>query len=534
MTNYGRPVTLAERGMVAAAHPLAATAGIRALQAGGNAVDAALAAGAVTWATLPMMCGPGGDAFMIICEAKTGRLTAINGSGRVGARADPDYIRARGHSGRLPNVGPLSAAIPGAVDAYEAAMTRFGTRGWSDLLQDAIRYAEAHPVTERVAGYFAAARPRLDQFPSTVRAYLPHGRLPQAGDLLRQPEYAETLRRLARGGAHQFYQGALGASIGRHQDRYGLWNAEELAAHRSEVGAPITVDYRGVQVHQLRPPSQGLIHLQEMAILNQFDLAHLPLADAHHVMIEAKKIAYADRNRYAGDPDLVDVPLEELLSAGYARRRAADIRMDSTLPLDCWGEPRSHTTYLCAVDRDGNAVSLIQSLGYNFGTGEVIEGTGLFLNNRAGFGFRLEEGHPNCLAPRKRTMHTLNCYMVTRNGRPYLVGGTPGGDGQAQWNMQILANFLDYGMDVQQAIEAPRWTHEPSTDPIRLDVQPRVTLEAGFAAEVIDALRAKGHPVHMAGRWSTGGAVQLIHIDQERGVLHGGSDPRQDGMAAGL
>lgn len=530
----GRSVALAENGMVATAHSLATQAGLRVLREGGNAVDAAIAAGAATWVTMPMMCGPGGDAFFIVYEAKTGKLTAINGSGKVGERASLEFMHSRGFHERMPVDGPLSAAIPGAVAAYETAMTRFGTRGWEDLLQDAIRYAQSHPVTEKMAHYFAEARNKLAKFPTTAAIYLHEGRPPAEGSLLRQPEYAASLRRLAQGGAAEFYRGELGARIGAHQERHGLWNAEELAAHESELYTPLSVPYRGYEVHQLKPPSQGMIHLEEMAILNQFDLAGLSAADAQHVMIEAKKIAFADRNRYGGDPGFVRVPLEGLLSEAYARRRAAEIRMDRTLPVEASGDPDAHTTYLCVVDRDGNAVSLIHSLSNVFGTGEIVEGTGLFLNNRAGRGFRLEAGHPNCIAPGKRTMHTLNCYMVTKDGKPYLVGGTPGGDGQPQWNMQTLAYMLDYGLNVQQAAEAPRWTHEPSTDPVRLGADPFVAMESRFAPQVIESLKAKGHPVRVIGPWASGGCVQLIHVDRERGVLAGGSDPRGDGFATGF
>lgn len=516
--------------MVATAHPLATAAGLRVLREGGSAVDAAVAAAAVTWVTLPMMCSPGGDAFLLIYEARTGRYTAINGSGRVGARATADYLRARGFSDAMPKDGPLSVTIPGAVDAFETALTRFGTRGWADLLQEAIRHAESHPLTAFSAGYFAQEQAKLQRFASTARIYFKNGAPPEAGTLLRQPEYAESLRQIARGGAHQFYQGALGAAIAAHQDRNGLWNAEELAAHRSEVYTPLTAEYRGFRIHQFRPPSQGMIHLQEMAMLNHLDLSSLSYADVHHVMVEAKKLAFADRHRYAGDPAFVDIPLDGLLSPAYARQRAQQIRLDAALPLESWGIPENHTAYLCVVDRDGNAVSLIHSIAALFGSGEVIEGTGLFLNNRAS-AFRLQEGHPNSIAPHKRPVHTLNCYMVSRDGLPCLVGGTPGGDGQPQWNMQVLVHFLDYGLNVQQAAEAPRWRHEPGS--YLAATAPVLSMEAGFPAEVVSRLESLGHPVRVIPHWSGDGAAQLIYIDRARGVLQGGSDPRAPGMAAG-
>lgn len=530
----GRSVVYGANGMVATAHPLATATGLRVLMEGGNAVDAALAAAATTWVTLPMMCGPGGDAFILIYDAKSGRTTAINGSGMVGRRATLEYLAARGYTTQMPVAGMLSAAIPGAVDAFEEAILRFGSRPWDYVLRDAIRYAEGHPVAEKAAAYFQEARAKLAQFPSTAAVYLKYGETPRPGTILRQPDYAESLRRVARGGAQEFYRGALGARIGAAADAEGLFDADELAEHRSLVYEPLRIAYRGYEVLGAAPPSQTMIHLQSQAIAGAFDLASLSPVDAQHVLVEANKIATADRNRWAGDPEQVDFPLAGLLSPAYTRRRAADIRMDATLDLNAAGDPNGDTTYLCVVDRDGNAVSLIHSLSNVFGTGQIIEGTGLFLNNRAGRGFLLEEGHPNCIAPNKRTMHTLNCYMVMKEGLPHLVGGTPGGDGQPQWNLQVLTYFLDHGLGVQEVAEAPRWVRSPATDPARAGSAPLLAMESRFSRSILEGLKAKGHPVHVVGPWAAGGAVQLIYVDRERGILHGGSDPRADGAAMGF
>jgi gamma-glutamyltranspeptidase / glutathione hydrolase len=527
-------VVYAERGMVATAHPLASAAGLRILQAGGNAVDAAIAAAAATWVTMPMMCGPGGDAFLLIYQAKTGKVTAINGSGIVGRRATREYLAGKGFADQMPAAGMLSAAVPGAVDAFQEGLTRFGTRHWEELLRDAVTYANGHPLSEQVAGHFTNAQAKLAQFPSTARIYLKEGRVPRAGEILRQPEYAESLRQIARGGADAFYRGELGARIGAAADAEGLFDAGELASHRSEVHEPLRIDYRGYQMLTMAPPSQAMLHLESQAITAQFDLAGMAPADREHVLVEANKIATADRLRWAGDPRFVHVPVADLISPEYAQRRATEIRLDSCLPLDVAGDPEGDTTYLCVVDSDGNAVSLIQSLSHSFGTGQVIEGTGLFLNNRAGRGFTLQEGHPNCIAPGKRTMHTLGCYMVLKGGRPCLVGGTPGGDGQPQWNLQVLTKVLDLGMNVQQACEAPRWTRRPATDPAGWSAPPTLQMESRFDPAVMEALRSKGHPVEVVGPWASTGAVQLIGIDQERGVLHGGSDPRAGGAVLGF
>lgn len=530
----GRSVVMGENGMVATAHPLASATGLRVLMEGGNAIDAALAAGAATWVTMPMMCGPGGDAFMIIYHAKTGRVTAIGGSGIVGAHATPEFFAARGHTDQMPLSGLLAASVPGAIDAYQEAMLRFGSRSWDYLLRDAISYAEGHPLTAKAASYFAQSKGKLAQFDSTAQVYLRGGQPPRAGQILRQPDYANSLRHIARGGADEFYAGQLGARIAAATEAEGLFNADDLAAQRSEVYDPLKVAYRGYEILSQAPPSQGMVHLESQAIAAQFDLAALSAADVQHVLIEANKIATADRNRWAGDPSLVDFPLAGLLSTEYAGRRAGDIHLDRCLPLHVGGNPDGETTYLSVVDREGNAVSLIHSLSAAFGCGQVIEGTGLFLNNRAGRGFSLRKDHPNRIAPGKRTMNTLNCYMVMKEGTPWLVGGTPGGDGQPQWNLQVLVGMLDYGLDVQEACEAPRWTRRPATDPAGLEAPPSLALESRFRPDIIADLLAKGHPVAVTGPWDNSGAMQLIFIDRETGVLQGGSDPRADGAAFGL
>ncbi|BDG61647.1 gamma-glutamyltransferase [Caldinitratiruptor microaerophilus] len=532
----GRSPVLAQGGMVASSHPLATLAGVEVLAAGGNAADAAVAAAAVTWVTLPMMCGPGGDAFILVYEARSGKLTGIGGSGIVGAMATREYFVERGYR-TMPLDGAPAVSVPGAVDALEQLSRRFGTKGWDELFAAAIRYAEeGFPVSAKLAEWFREGAPRIAGDPESARIYLREGRPPQHGEILVQPDLGRTLRILARGGAERFYRGDLGEAIARFMaERGGLFTADDLAAHRSDVYTPISTTYRGYEIHQTAPPSQGLIHLEAMNIVEGFDLGALgPDSDlAQHLMVEAKRLAFADRLRYAGDPRLVPFPLREILSKEHAARQRSRIDPDRALAGDLAGHAEGDTTYLCAVDRDGNAVSLIHSLSMLFGAGVTVPGTGILLNNRAGRGFTLEEGHPNCIAPGKRTMHTLNCYIVTRGGRPVIVGGTPGGDGQPQWNMQVLVNLIDFGMDPQEAVEAPRWTHTPGTDPATLGDPVTLAMESRFPASVVEGLRRRGHPVQVIGPYAAGGSAQVIRIDHERGVLWGGSDPRADGCALG-
>ncbi|MCG0238854.1 MAG: gamma-glutamyltransferase [Firmicutes bacterium] len=531
----GRTLAMGTAGMVATGHALATAAGLRVLMEGGNAVDAALTAAAVTWVTMPMMCGPGGDAFILIHDARAGRVTAIGGSGPVGARATVDYLRSLGYRKFMPTEGPLSVAVPGAVAAFEEAMRRFGTRGWEEILAPAIRYAEeGHPVHQVTATHFAEHREKLARYPETAAIYLPGNRPPRAGEILRQPDLGRSLRILARKGAEAFYRGELAAAIAQVTEREGLFGAEDLARYWCDVYEPLRIRYREYEIFQFRPPSQGMIHLQAMKIAEGYDLRAMgPSAQAHHLLIEAKKLAVRDRLRYAGDPNFVDVPLDWLLSDEHAAELRREIDPDRARPTP---NPYAdgETTYLCAVDRDGNAVSLIHSLSNAFGSGVVAPGTGILLNNRAGRGFVIDPDHPNGIAPGKRTMHTLNAYLVHRDGRLYLVGGTPGGDGQPQWNLQVLVALLDWGLDPQQAVEMPRWTHGPSTDPALSDRPEALLLEDRFPPEVVTGLRDRGHPVQVIGPWASGGSAQVIRVNWEQGVLEGGSDPRDDGFAMGF
>lgn len=544
-----RSPVYADGGMVCTGHPLASAAGADVLRRGGNACDAILAASAVLGVVQPMMCGLGADTFCVWYDGRSGRVEALADSGAAPALASPDAYHARGYGERMPGRGMLSVSVPGAVHAAFTALRRWGSGRFDmeALWAPAVAYArDGHRLAPRVAHHLGLSRDALAQYPESARIYLrPDGSPLRAGDRLVQADYARSLELVARGGPEVFYRGALAEAIDAYMRAHdGLLRGEDLAAHAAEVGAPLSVPYRGATVHVAPLPSQGLILLECLRIAEGWDLGGLASADLIHLLVEAKKRAYADRLAYAGDPRFVDVPLDELLSAGFAvqrrasidpRQAAAEVAPGRVAATAGWGAPgETDTTYLCAADRDGNAISFITSLSAAFGCAEVVEGTGILLNNRAGRGFTLEDGHPNVLAPGKRTMHTLQCYLVTRgDGSLWLVGATPGGDGQAQWNLQVLTARIDQGLDPQAAVEACRWTSHPGTDPAGLPAPYRLELEDGLPEEVYRELAARGHDLRRVPYLSGSGDEQLIERLAD-GCLVGASDPRGDGCALGM
>lgn len=535
-----REVVMGRNGMVATCHPLATAAGLEMLQQGGNAMDAAIAAAMVAGVVLPAMCGLGGDIFFIHHDGSSGEITALNGSGIAPQRASREYFTERGYV-KMPKYGPLSIGVPGGVDSIFTAIERFCSKSPAELFAAAIRAAsEGFPLTHDGHRTIAAAAESLAEYPSSARVFLPNGDVPQPGRLFRQPDLARTLRALVESGPALFYRGELAERMGTAiEEAGGLLSAEDFAGHESEVYSPPSVDYRGYTVYQTRPPSQGHIVLEELNILAQTDLAALGhnSADAVHLMAETKKLAFADRLAYSGDPKFIDVPLDEMLSVDFARRRYQEIdpqRAKEQVNAGVIPESDGDTTYLCAADGQGNAVSFIYSLSAAFGSQFVAGDTGVLLNNRAGRGFTLEEGHPNVIEGGKRTMHTLNCYLITQRDRIRWVGGTPGGDQQPQWNMQVITNLIDYGMNVQQAIEAARWQSFPGTDPANLPADFKLRVESRIDESVIEELRRRGHRVEVMDAWGAGGSAQVIEIDRENEVLQGGSDPRAEGLALGF
>lgn len=528
------------RGMICSNSPLAASTGIKVLYDGGNAFDAALAVAAVETVTIVPACGLGGDAFVLLYEAATGKITGVNSSGVAATGATADFYRARGYR-TMPLDGPHAVSVPGEVAAWEVVHRRFCTKPFAQLLDSAIGYAEeGFPLPPGIGRSFASNAAKLAQFPSTAAVLLRAGLPPREGDVLVSSDLARSLRLVAQGGAEAFYRGDLARRMLQGLQAGGAtFTAADFAMHQAEVYEPIATTYRGRTVYQTSPPSQGFLLLEMLNLVEGFDLAALRQnsPEAIHLMVEAKKIAYADRNWVAGDPRFVDWSVAELIAKDYANTRRQDIqqhranaRLASLQPV----EVDSDTTYFCVADGAGNCVSWIHSLSNAFGSGYIAPGTGVLFNNRAGRGFSLIPGHPNAIAPGKRTMHTLNCYLVTQDGQPIIVGGTPGGDFQPQCGVQILTNLIDFTMDPQAAVEAPRWWSFPGTDPATLDREMELRVEAEMPDATVHGLEAIGHRVVRRQPGVYDGKVQLIVRNPQRGVWMGASDPRGDGQAVSM
>lgn len=526
--------------MVATGHPLATAAGLEVLAAGGNAVDSAVAIAGVLGVAQPMMSGLGGDTFLLYYLRRENRVWAMNASGPAPAGATREYFTGRGYR-TMPLRGMLSPSVPGAVAAMEEALGRWGSGRFTlqRLLDPAVRYAEEGvPVARKVAQWIREAQPVLTQYPSSARIFLPDGKAPSEGDILVQRDLGRSLRIVAAGGAQAFYQGSIAQEIGAYARSHGgLLSASDFAGYRVDVHEPLATTYRGLTVYAPAPPSQALLLLQMLNILEGFDPAAWMSPDWVHRSVEAKKLAYADRLAYLGDPEFIRNPIEALLDKGYAARRRRQLDPQRAAAAPGGGlaaEVPGDTTYFCVGDVEGNLTSYITSLSAAFGCGEIVEGTGIMLNNRAGRGFNLEAGHPNCIAPGKRTMHTLAPFIARRDGAPWLVWGTPGGDAQPQWDLQVLLNVFDAGMGLQEAIEAPRWTSFPGTDPANLGGPFELWMDAGFPPQTLLELERRGHRLIHDRVFPTSGGVQAILVDVARGTYLAGSDPRVDGCAIGL
>jgi gamma-glutamyltranspeptidase/glutathione hydrolase len=536
----------AEGGMVAAAHPLTTMAGVAALEQGGNAVDAAVAAALVASVVMPEMCGLGGDLFAVVhapagSNGNKGETIAVHGCGIAPRGATIEQMTAAGDApGQMPYQGPLSVGVPGMVDAYFSLLKRFGSRSFAELAERAIEYADnGFPLTHDGARSIADNRSILERFPSSAAVFFPGGEAPKEGAILRQTDLARTLRQIAAEGRDVFYEGDIAKRIAAFMaENGGAITVDDLSGHSTDFAPPLETTYRNYTVYETCLPTQGLILIESLNIAEQTDLRSVDpySAEGIHLLAETKKLAFADRVGYAADPAFASCPLDTLLSKEWAKERAKLIKPDQASKEVPAGVHREgDTTYLCVIDGNGMMVSLIQSVSSAFGSGVVAGDTGIVLNNRVGRGFSLQEGHPNIFAPGKKTMHTLNCYLIADPaGTPILVGGTPGGDGQPQWNLQVISGLIDAGLDVQAAIEAPRWTSWPGTDPSTIDNPFELRIEDRFGEAIAQGLAERGHDVHRQGGWAAGGAAQAITRDPNTGILAGGSDPRVEGMAAGF
>ena len=549
-----RPV-LGTRGMVACANYLATQAGLQILTSGGNAIDAAIAANLAMTVVYPSTCSAGGDLFMLIWQAKTQRLYALNASGRAPAGMTPELF-AQKDMRRIPERGPLSINVPGAIDGWFEALERFGSLPVEQVFAPAIGYAEeGTSITVKMGSWFRDAERLLKPWPSSCEVFLKDGQgpPPRAGEVLRQQNLARSYRMLAREGRDAFYRGPLGRDVCDYvQQCGGVLAMEDLQQHSSDWVEAISTNYRGYYVYEFPPNTQGITALEMLNIIEGYDLKAMgyQMPETLHVLLEAKKLAFADRDRYVSDPAFVDVPVVRLLDKGYAARQRARIKLDRATPSFAPGlEKEGDTMYLCATDREGNVVSLIQSLYNAFGSGIVGGDTGMLLHNRGSY-FSLDPRHVNYLQPGKRTMHTLTPAMVMRDGAPRIVFGAMGGDGQPQTHVQLLTDIIDFGLDVQQAITAPRWrsgrfeTGNPRQGVVSgqrtLDdqyerlVSEMVILERRFPTGTALALDLLGHRVRVDGLWEDSmGHAQAIAIDPQTHVFAGAADPRCDGLALG-
>jgi gamma-glutamyltranspeptidase len=524
-----RPLAIGRRGAVAANHPLAAQAGLLALRAGGNAVDAAVAVGVALAVVEPMMSGLGGDAFYQVFDAAKGRAVVFNGTGPA-----PRAAMVERYAGGIPRIGPLSVSVPGMVAGLGMMHRDYGRLPWAELFAEAIGFARNGFAATRAYSHFAEEhRATLLVDRRSAELFLADGAAPPLAAPIVQPELARSLEEIAEDGAETFYRGRMAQRLAAGLEAAGcLVNAGDLAEFEAERQMPIAIDYRGHTVLEAPPNSTGFVLLEELKILEQFDVPRFGLlsADAIHVMVEAKKLAFADRERWAADPRSLEAPLAELLSADYAAKLAGRIDMARAAPLTA-PAAAGDTTYFCAADADGNAVSGIQSINSGFGSGVIAGDTGILLNNRMAY-WHLDPGHPNRLLPGRRVRHTMNPPIVLKDGKLWCVFGTPGADNQVQINLQVLSAMIDCGLDPQQAAELPRWTSHASGEYANWphDGANTLTIEARVPEPVRRELARRGHPVHAVGDLDGPCSVEIIRRD-EAGMLIAGSDPRRDGWA---
>lgn len=533
-----RSEVMARHAMVCAAQPLAVQIGIDILKSGGNAVDAAIAVNAALGLMEPVSCGVGGDLFAIIWDAKTQRLYGLNASGRAPYLLTIEEVRKMGFES-MPYTGVLPQTVPGCVDGWFELHRRFGKLPMKEILAPAIRYAEAgFPVTEVIAHHWEIGGRRLRNEPNFEATFLPGGRAPRKGEIFCNPDLARTYRTIASKGRDAFYRGEIARTIDEFEKRIGGYlRFEDLRDHTSTWVEPVSTVYRGYEVWELPPNAQGIAVLEMLNILEGYDLSKFGFGSvqALHLMIEAKKLAFEDIARFCADPEFEKVPLAQLVSKEYAASRRALIDMNRAMreiPASPLLSGSSETTYIAVADEERNFVSLIQSNYAGFGSGCVPDSLGFCIQDRGAL-FNLDPNHPNALAPHKRPFHTIIPAIVTRDGAPVFVFGVMGGSMQPQGHVQILCNIVDFGMNIQEAGDAPRFNHSGSSEPTGEVMRDggEVAIEEGFSQDVIRALMLLGHRIVK----DTGGfgGYQGIWWDREKNVLIGASESRKDGCAMG-
>ncbi len=534
----GRPVTLAPNGMVSCPNALASQAGVDVLRAGGSAVDAAIATSAALAVLYPHMTGVGGDAFWLIYDAKKNAVRYLDGGGRAAASATCDWFAGRGHK-EIPFRGILPATVttPGSVASWVEAHAAYGRLPLARSLETAIGYArDGFPVTARVAGWIEAVAADLAPNAATTALFLKDGKPPRAGSKLVNAGLARTLQAIADGGRAGFYEGEVGSALARFsQENGGFFTAADLARQPAKWGEPVSGTYRGVTIYETPAPTQGFTVLQMLGLLEPFELHRKAYLGPEHVhlLVQAKQVSYHDRDRWLADPAFVPVPMQRLLSKAYLDERRALMDPARALPWDkvpSYGSLAGDTVYISVVDAEGNAVSMIHSLYGVFGSGVVAGDTGIVLQNRGAY-FSLDPAHPNRLEPGKVPLHTLIASLAFRNDKLWAAVGCMGADGQPQIHLQTYVAMIDYGQDIQEALESPRWL---SGRFALGEARDTLNIERRFAPETIDELARRGHIVNRWGDWNElAGHAHGITIDPLSGIRAGGSDPRSDGAAIG-
>ncbi|MTB52850.1 gamma-glutamyltransferase [Lewinella sp. W8] len=532
-----RSEVLATNGMVATSHPLATQIGLDVLKNGGNAIDAAIAANAALGLMEPTGCGIGGDLFAIVWDAKTQQVYGLNASGRSPRALTLEYFQEQGME-KIPALGPLPVSVPGAVDGWFSLHERFGSRPMPELLAPAIEYAErGFPLTELIAWYMQRSVPSFMQrgFPNVEATYLGQngGVLPKEGEIYRNPFLANTYRKIAAGGRDAYYRGDIARTIADFiQSQGGFLAVEDLAAHKSEWVEPVSVNYRGYDVWELPPNGQGIAALQMLTILEGYDFSDIPFGSAEHLHLftEAKKLAFEDRAKYYADMDFANVPVDQLISEAYADERR-DLIGERASVYTAGEISAGETIYLTTADKEGNMVSFIQSNYRGMGSGMVPPGLGFMLQDRGEL-FSLTPGQANTYEPGKRPFHTIIPAFISKDGKPWVSFGVMGGDFQPQGHTQIVMNLIDFGMNLQEAGDAPRWDHRGGSSPMGAGpARGQVRVESGIPYETVRGLMDRGHSVGFT-RGSYGG-YQAIMWDATNGVFHGASESRKDGQAAG-
>ena len=533
-----RSEVLARNGMAATSQPLATQVAVDILKKGGTAVDGAIAANAMLGLVEPVSCGIGGDVFALVWDAGASTFSGLNGSGRSPHSLELAELKRRGLD-RLPSRGPLSVSVPGCVDGWYALHSRFGRLPMEQLLAPTVEYArQGFPVSEVIARDWEQSVAIHGKWPGFLETFTLKGRAPRAGEVFTNPRLAATLERIGRSGREAFYQGEIPRRIEAYFKKLGgFLSARDLADHRSEWVEPVASDYRGNRVWQLPPNGQGIAVLQMLNLLEAYDIASMGFGTTDHIhhFVEAKKLVFEDRARFYADPAFNQIPVRQLISKSYADERRKLLDSGQAGESFDAGNPAlgaGDTVYLTVADATGNMVSFIQSNFMGMGSGMTPQGLGFMLQNRGEL-FTLEEGHFNCYAPHKRPFHTIIPGFVTRKGRPILSFGVMGGDFQALGQVQVLLNLIDFGMNLQEAGDAPRINHDGSSSPTgdRMADGGVVELERGFSRESVDGLVRRGHRVtRNAGPF---GGYQAIGFDPDCRVYRGASESRKDGQAAG-